>query len=55
MKKGDGLFLRTFHEVAKDYPMIEANDMIVDNTCMQMVSNPSQFDVMGKRVKIFEI
>lgn len=26
--------------------MIESNDMIVDNTCMQMVSNPHQFDVM---------
>lgn len=46
MKKGDGLFLRTFHDVAKNYPMIEAQDMIVDNTCMQMVSNPHQFDVM---------
>ena len=46
MKKADGMFLRTFREVAKDYPMIEANDLIVDNTCMQMVSNPHQFDVM---------
>lgn len=46
MKKGDGLFLNTFHEIAKLYPMIESNDMIVDNTCMQMVSNPTQFDVM---------
>jgi isocitrate dehydrogenase (NAD+) len=46
MKKADGMFLRTFREVAKDYPMIEANDLIVDNTCMQMVSHPHQFDVM---------
>jgi len=46
MKKGDGLFLRSFREVAKMYPMIESNDLIVDNTCMQMVSNPHQFDVM---------
>jgi len=46
MKQGDGMFMRTFHEVAKDYPMIQATDMIVDNTCMQMVSNPHQFDVM---------
>ena len=46
MKKADGMFLRTFREVAKQYPMIEANDLIVDNTCMQMVSNPHQFDVM---------
>merc|ERR1712212_443182 len=40
------MFLRTFREVAKQYPMIESNDLIVDNTCMQMVSNPHQFDVM---------
>merc|ERR1711970_84602 len=46
MKKADGMFMRSFREVAKDYPMIEANDLIVDNTCMQMVSNPHQFDVM---------
>jgi len=46
MKKADGMFLRTFNEVAKQYPMIESNDLIVDNTCMQMVSNPHQFDVM---------
>ena len=46
MKQGDGLFMRIFYDVAKKYPMIEAGDMIVDNTCMQMVSNPHQFDVM---------
>ena len=46
MKKGDGLFLRVSREVAKDYPDIEFSDMIVDNTCMQLVSNPNQFDVM---------
>merc|ERR1712003_591031 len=40
MKLGDGIFMRVFHEVAKQYPMIESQDMIVDNTCMQMVSNP---------------
>merc|ERR1712241_661226 len=40
------MFLRSFREVAKQYPMIEANDLIVDNTCMQLVSNPYQFDVM---------
>ena len=49
MKKGDGMFMRSFYEVAKDYPMIEANDLIVDNTCMQLVSHPHQFDVMVSR------
>lgn len=46
MKLADGLFLQTCREVAKDYPDIEVNDMIVDNTCMQMVSKPQQFDVV---------
>lgn len=46
MKQGDGLFLRTCQRISKEYPDIEFNDMIVDNTCMQLVSNPWQFDVM---------
>jgi len=46
MKLADGLFLQTCKEVAKDYPDIEVNDMIVDNTCMQMVAKPQQFDVV---------
>ena len=50
MKKGDGMFMRSFYEVAKDYPMIEANDLIVDNTCMQLVSYPHQFDVMVSHI-----
>jgi len=46
MKQGDGLFLNTCREVAKMYPNIEFQDMIVDNTSMQLVSNPYQFDVL---------
>ncbi|KAI7864590.1 isocitrate dehydrogenase, NAD-dependent [Spinellus fusiger] len=48
MKLADGLFLRTCREVAKEYKHhgIEYNDMIVDNTAMQLVSRPQQFDVM---------
>jgi isocitrate dehydrogenase (NAD+) len=46
MKMSDGLFLNCFREVAKDYPEIEANDLIVDNACMQLVMNPVQFDVL---------
>jgi isocitrate dehydrogenase (NAD+) len=45
MKLGDGLFLRSCQEVAKLYPKIEFESMIVDNCTMQMVSNPRQFDV----------
>jgi len=48
MKLGDGLFLNTFREVAKEYESsgLEFNDMIVDNTSMQLVAKPGQFDVM---------
>ncbi|KAF4602045.1 isocitrate dehydrogenase (NAD(+)) idh1 [Pleurotus pulmonarius] len=48
MKLGDGLFLNTFRRVAEDYKSsgIEHNDMIVDNTSMQLVAKPGQFDVM---------
>jgi isocitrate dehydrogenase (NAD+) len=46
MKLADGLFRSTFHQVAKEYPTLEVNDMIVDNASMQAVSRPQQFDVM---------
>ncbi|ETN62153.1 isocitrate dehydrogenase [Anopheles darlingi] len=46
MKLGDGLFLRKCEEIAKLYPRIQFEKMIVDNTTMQLVSNPNQFDVM---------
>lgn len=46
MKMTDGLFLEVSRQVAKEFPDIKHNDMIVDNTCMQLVSNPHQFDVM---------
>lgn len=46
MKLADGLFRNTFLEIAKDYPQLEVNDMIVDNASMQAVSRPQQFDVL---------
>ncbi len=46
MKITDGLFLESFREIAKDYPDIESNDIIVDNCCMQLVTKPNQFDVL---------
>ncbi|XP_016322043.1 isocitrate dehydrogenase [NAD] subunit gamma, mitochondrial [Sinocyclocheilus anshuiensis] len=46
MKLGDGLFLQCCKEVASGYPDIEFDSMIVDNTTMQLVSKPHQFDVM---------
>jgi len=38
--------LECCREIAKDYPDLKFTDMIVDNTCMQLVMNPAQFDVM---------
>lgn len=46
MKLGDGLFLRSCQEIASLYPNIKFDNMIVDNTTMQMTSNPQQFDVL---------
>lgn len=46
MKLGDGLFLKCCQETAELYPQIKFESMIIDNTCMQLVSNPQQFDVM---------
>lgn len=50
MKLGDGLFVECCKQVAKRYPDIELETMIVDNTCMQLVSKPSQFQIMVKLV-----
>ncbi len=46
MKSTSGLFLKTAREVAQQYPDIECNEMIVDNTCMQLVMRPEQFDII---------
>ncbi|TAN05112.1 MAG: isocitrate dehydrogenase [Rhodanobacteraceae bacterium] len=46
IKTASGLFLDVAREVARDYPQIPCNEMIVDNACMQLVLNPWQFDVI---------
>ena len=46
MKMSDGLFLKCFYVVAKEYPEIESADMIIDNASMQLVMRPEQFDVV---------
>ncbi|MCD9005517.1 isocitrate dehydrogenase [Luteimonas sp. XNQY3] len=46
LKSTSGLFLKVAREVAAEYPDIEANEMIVDNTCMQLVMRPEQFDII---------
>jgi isocitrate dehydrogenase len=46
MKITDGLFLEVFYEVAKQYPHLKADDVIVDDLCMKLVSRPNEFDVV---------
>lgn len=46
MKLTDGLFLDCAREVSKNYPEILLEEVIVDNMCMQLVMNPSQFEVI---------
>lgn len=46
MKMSDGLFLRCCRDVAKEFPEITYGEHIIDNTCMQLVMNPYQYDVL---------
>lgn len=46
MKITDGLFLEVFYEVAKNYPELKADDVIVDDLCMKLVTKPDLFDVV---------
>ena len=46
MKMSDGLFLRCCADVAKDFPEVTYGEHIVDNTCMQLVMNPYQYDIL---------
>jgi len=39
-------FLRCARNVAKEYPEITYGEHIVDNTCMQLVMNPYQYDML---------
>lgn len=46
MKLTDGLFLDMGRKIAKEFPYIEFEELLVDNTAMQMVINPQKFDVL---------
>ncbi|MDP1916510.1 MAG: isocitrate dehydrogenase (NAD(+)) [Myxococcales bacterium] len=46
MKLSDGLFLDCFRKASRDFPDVEAEEVIVDNLCMQLVRNPEKYDVM---------
>ncbi len=46
MKLSDGLFIRCSRNISKEYPEITYGEHIVDNTCMQLVTNPYQYDML---------
>jgi len=46
MKLSDGLFLECCRRVARDYPEMPYEELIVDNACMQLVRDPTRFDVL---------
>jgi len=46
MKLSDGLFLNCCRKVAAGFPEVEYKEHIVDNTCMQLVLNPYQYDIL---------
>src|SRR5262249_45127532 len=46
MKRSDGLFLECCRAVAAQHPGIEYRELIADNAAMQLVRDPSRFDVI---------
>ena len=40
------LWRKTMHRLSEEYPEVEYNDILVDNTAMQLIKNPTQFDVI---------
>ena len=46
MKLSDGLFIRCSRNISKEYPEITYGEHIIDNTCMQLVTNPYQYDTL---------
>ncbi|MCP3141661.1 isocitrate dehydrogenase (NAD(+)) [Pyxidicoccus xibeiensis] len=46
MKLSDGLFLDCCRKVGREFPEITYEEVIVDNLCMQLVKDPTRFDVL---------
>jgi isocitrate dehydrogenase (NAD+) len=46
MKLSDGLFLECCRKVSREYPEIQYSELIVDNCCMQLVKDPTRYDVL---------
>lgn len=45
-KLSDGLFLDCFRQVGLEFPKIKQREILVDNLCMQLVQDPTAFDVL---------
>jgi len=46
MKMSDGLFLECCNEVAKNYPSIQYDSMLLDQACLKITQNPADFDML---------
>jgi isocitrate dehydrogenase (NAD+) len=46
LKIAGATFLKAGEMISKEYPEIQMEDMIVDNTCMQLVTKPERFDII---------
>ncbi|HEX8701532.1 MAG TPA: isocitrate dehydrogenase (NAD(+)) [Myxococcaceae bacterium] len=46
MKLSDGLFLDCCRKVGREFPEITYDEFIIDNLCMQLVKDPTRFDVL---------
>ncbi|WP_439625206.1 isocitrate/isopropylmalate dehydrogenase family protein [Gemmata sp.] len=46
MRLSDGLFLECARTVAEDYPFIQFEEKPIDNVCLELASDPTQFDVL---------
>jgi isocitrate dehydrogenase (NAD+) len=46
MKLSDGLFLDCCRKVAREFPEVTYQEVIVDNMCMQLVRNPERYEVL---------
>lgn len=46
MKLTDGMFLEEARKIAGNYPQIEFEELLVDNMCMQLVTRPSNYDII---------
>ena len=46
LRMGDGMFLESAHEVAKDFPEVTVDDVLVDAMCAHLVRTPGRFDVV---------